>query len=147
MNDLPRPSATAITSSASTTHSGSIEMPRQSITPKISARYTTLPTTISRGLRAVARSTSACADNNYCCNLDRYREGQCVGAERGARMPARVAEHFDQQDGGAVDHLRLIAEVIGREHETNQLRDLLDVVEPGGCFHLGEEVERACARR
>src|SRR6266849_7414280 len=61
-------------------------------------------------------------------------------------MLARLAEHFDQQVGGAVDHLRLIAEVIRRKHETDQLHHLLDVVQPGGSLHLGEQVQRAGTR-
>src|SRR5712692_6460657 len=113
INDRPRPSATAIRSNASTTHSGSIEIPRHNMTPKISARYMTLLTRISRGRRASTRSASAGADNRHRCHLDSYGKTQSFCPARDPGVPASLAEHIHDQIRRAVDDLRLIAEVIG----------------------------------
>src|ERR1700730_16551593 len=97
MKDRPRPRATAMTSNASTTHSGSIEIPRHSITPKISAKYRTLATRMRRGLRGSARSALAGADNRDRSNLDRYGQGQGIRAQCGSRMLAGLAKHLDEE--------------------------------------------------
>src|ERR1700730_11603779 len=147
MKDRPRPRATAMTSRASTTHSGSIEIPRHSITPKISAKYRTLPMRMRRGRRGSTRSALAGADNRDRCNLDRHGQGQGVRTHRGSRVLAGLAKHVDQQIRGAVDDFRLVAEVIGRKHESDQLHHLLYIVESGSRLHLSKQVERAQARR
>src|SRR5215472_8829864 len=45
--------------------------------------------------------------------LDRNTAGQRIDPDRGAGMPALVAEHLDHQVGGAVDDLRHVGEVGG----------------------------------
>src|SRR4029077_617492 len=110
----PRPSAMAMSNSASTTHSGSIEMPRHSITPKMRARYAAPPTRMRRD--RVGRSRSRClpgSDNRDRRDLDSDRERKCVGAKGGARVAAGVAEHLDQKIRGRVHDLGLFAEVVG----------------------------------
>src|SRR6267378_1561741 len=107
----------------------------------------TLPMTIRRGRRGCARSASAGADNRDRCNLDRDGKGQRIGTERRTRVLARLAEHLREEIRCAVDDLRLVAELVGRENEASQLQHLLDVVETGGGFYLGEEVESTRARR
>src|SRR4029077_13155984 len=113
--------AIAITPSASTTHCGSIETPRHSITPKMSARYTMLPMSSAPGRRTTAR-TSRGAGNRHRCDLHGRREGQRIGAERRARVLAGLPEDFDQKLGRAVDDFGLIPEAIRGEHEAHQLR-------------------------
>src|ERR1700682_5760967 len=137
----PRPRATAMTSSASSVHSGSIETPRQSITPKISARYTTLPISSRRGRRRRWGRTSDGADNCHRRDLDRHRKRKCIRAERRPRVAAGLAEHLHQQVGRSVQHPGLVAESVRREDEADDLGHLLDILQAGGGLHLGPHVE------
>jgi hypothetical protein len=79
-------------------------------------------------------------------------------------MGRMLAEHFDQQVGAAVDHLRVLDEVGSRIHHPEQLHDPLDAIETSdlvpqhgkevegcdtgmvGCF-LGRDVRSHLARR
>jgi hypothetical protein len=102
---------------------------------------------ISRGRRRSGRCTSACADNRDRRNLDCDGERQSVGAQRRTGVLSGLAKHFDQEIRRSVDDFRLVAEVVGRKHISGQLQHLLDMVEAHRGLHLGEEVERAQARR
>src|SRR5205823_13456184 len=121
MNVRPRPIAIAITSRARTTHSGSMEMPRQIITPKITARYMTLPIKSAPGLRASDRVGLAGSDNRHRRDLHGRREGQGVRADGHACVLAGCSEHLDEEVGGAVEDLGLVAKALRRQHETEDL--------------------------
>src|SRR5437016_5307053 len=54
-------------------------------------------------------------------DLDRDVVGQAAHADGGAGMLALGLEHFDQQVGAAVDHLRVLLEVRHAVHHAEQL--------------------------
>src|SRR5438128_9658240 len=111
-----------MTRSASTTHAGSIEMPRHSITPKRIDRYRTEPIRSAPGLRRRARM-SASADNRHRRDLDRHRKRQRVGAQRRSRVLARVTEDLDEKVRRAVHDFRLVTKAVGGVDEADELRD------------------------
>src|ERR1700691_6616550 len=50
--------------------------------------------------------------------------------DRASRVPARLAEHLDQQLAGAVDHLGLLSEGHTAGHEAGHLDDAHDRIKP-----------------
>src|ERR1700682_757013 len=78
------------------------------------------------------------ADNGHRSDLYRHRKRQRIRANGSPRVTPGVTTHLDQKIRRAVDDCRLIAKSVGREDESNQLRDLFDVVETGGGLHLRE---------
>src|SRR5713101_6753803 len=141
----PRPSAIAMRRRASTTHSGSIETPRHSITPKIRTRYAALPKRMRRD-RCGAGRGSGFSDNHHRRDLHRDRERERAGTDGRACVLASVAEHLGDQIRRRVHHLGLIAEVVGRQHPSDQLHDLDHVVEADRGLHLRQYIESRGSR-
>lgn len=57
-------------------------------------------------------------------------------------MTSGRAQHIDQEIRRAIDNLRLVTESICRQHKTDQLTDLFDVVETRCGVHLRQNAER-----
>src|SRR5438094_9814451 len=82
-------------------------------------------------------------------DLDGNVDGQPGHADgRAGVLADRLAEHFHHQVGEAVDHLRLLAEAVGRVDHAEHLHHALDLVEaPQRRAGGGEQVEADLARR
>ena len=84
----------------------------------------------------------------HALDLDRRVDRQRGDADRGARMPALVAEHRDHEVGGAVHHLGAVEEGrrgIDEAAEANHPLDLVEIAERR--LDLRQHVDRAGARR
>src|SRR5438309_9679861 len=102
-----------------------------------------LPTSRAPGRRITRRASSAGADNRHGRDLDRRREGQRVGAQRGASVLSGRSEHFDQEVRSSVHHLGLLAKALGRKHKADHLDDLQDGVKSGHRVDLREDAQSA----
>jgi len=61
-------------------------------------------------------------------------------------VTAGFSEYFLEEVGGAVDHLWLFAEPIGRQDKADHLRQLFDVVQASSRVDLRQHIERADPR-
>src|SRR2546426_8166555 len=65
-------------------------------------------------------------------DLHRNAQGELVGAERLAGVPAALAKHLEDQVGRAVEDLRLFLKAGRRPDEAAELNELLDPVQRAG---------------
>src|ERR1700760_1018652 len=87
-------------------------------------------------------------DFEHALDFDRRIGGKGRHTDGGAGMAALVAEHFDHQVRGAVQHLGPVEKIrrgIDEPAEADHAHDLVEVAERG--LELGQQIDRATARR